>query len=677
MKKKIDILLKKIKNFKINLKVKNKFYYDFIFLTLISFIIEMIFKLVSNQNIFDVSSMRILMGLICINLVISFIESFFKDKITSKINLIIIIILTIYNLLQVGFNNFLGVYISFNVSSQAGAVYSYIIEFIKSFYWYYYFLLLPLILVIIYHVLIKKKVITLKFETNLPKMKNFFVSLLLIFVFIFLYDVSISIEAFQNKLQTISNKELFKNPSNASIAIKQFGTTMYMLLDIKNVILGVEPETIEVPTHYEQDPSLKIDDSKWLDLIEKEENPTLNNLNNYFINNKYTGENSYTGLFEGKNLIVIMMESTNDIFINEELYPNFYRLVSNGYYFKNNYSPRNSCATGNNELSGMIGLYSIYNKCTANAYKDNIYPESIFNLFNNKGYKTTSMHDYTEKFYARREIHTNMGSKKFFDVDDLGLTYNTSTEEWASDEEFMKEVVKVLSNYGENEHFMTWLTTVTPHQPYGKSEFGDKYLDLFDSPEYDNYNIKLKRYMSKLKIEDNGLGILLDGLEKQGKLDDTVIILYGDHYPYGLSNNILKEALPYIGTEKYENERVPFVIWSSDLEPRTFEEYTSYVNVVPTIANLFNLDFDPRYYTGSDLFSNNYDGIVVFADGSWKNKYAFYDASNDKITYYTSKEYSYNDLIVINEMVEDKIKYSNLAIQHNYFNYLNNALKNN
>ena len=128
------------------------------------------------------------------------------------------------------------------------------------------------------------------------------------------------------------------------------------------------------------------------------------------------------------------------------MYPNFYKLLSSGYYFKNNYSPRNSCATGNNELSGMIGLYSIYNKCTANTYSNNIYPYSIFNLFNNKGYKTTSMHDYTEKYYQRREIHTNMGSGKYFDVDDLKLTYNTKDEEWASDEDFMKQVVNILKN---------------------------------------------------------------------------------------------------------------------------------------------------------------------------------------------------------------------------------------
>ena len=658
------------------LKNINKYFYNTFILTISIFLIEFIFKIVSNQNPIDFSTIRVLLGVICLSLVISYIELLVKDKYHQRINLIVVGVITLYSFLQIGFNNFIGVYISFNVTSQAGAVYSYFFDFLKSFYWYYYLLLLPFILLIVYYTLIDKKIIRIKVSEDSLKTKNIFVCISLLLVFGFLYNVSITLDVFQNKLQPISNKELFKNPTNSSIAIKQFGTTMYALLDIKNIFIKSDVETIETEPSYKQPASQNIDDSKWLELIANEDDTILNYLNDYYINNKITEENSYTGLFEDKNLIVIMMESVDDIFINEELYPNFYKLVSEGYYFKNNYSPRNSCATGNNELSGMIGLYSIYNKCTANAYSTNIYPESIFNLFNNKGYKTTSMHDYTEKYYARREIHTNMGSGRYYDVDDLKLEYNVKGEEWASDEEFMKEVVKILSNYKKDEKFMTWLTTVTSHQPYGDSTFGNKYLNLFNDSKYDDYNIKLKRYMSKLKVLDNGLGVLLDGLKKQGKLDNTVIVLYGDHYPYGLANNLLTPALPYSIEEKHENERVPFVIWSSDIEPATYTQYTSYVNIVPTIANLFNLDHDTRYYAGEDLFSSEYESMVVFADGSWKNEYAFYDASNSNITYYTNKEYRLEDLIKINQNVENKIKYSNLAIQHDYFNYLYQKLEN-
>ena len=247
---------------------------------------------------------------------------------------------------------------------------------------------------------------------------------------------------------------------------------------------------------------------------------------------------------------------------------------------------------------------------------------------------------------------------------------------WEKTDTYLQNrLVKFLKNYDNDERFMTWLTTVTSHQPYGSSTYGDKYLYLFEDSKYDDYNIKLKRYMSKLKVLDDGIGVLLKGLKEQGKLEDTVIILYGDHYPYGLSNNILKEALPYSIEEKYENERVPFVIWSNDLEATTYTKYTTYVNILPTIANLFNLEHDSRYYTGEDLFSNNYESISVFADGSWKNEIAYYDASSSKITYYTDKKYDLEEIIKINQNVSDKIKYSNLAIQHDYFNYLYKNLK--
>ena len=654
------------------LKKISKYLYNIIILTTSIFLIEIIFKLVNNQNLFNVSVIRILFSTIIISLIISYIELYLKNKTCKKLNLLIIFIISFYSILQVGFNNFLGVYISFNVTSQAGAVTSYIIDFIKSFYWYYYFLLFPFILLIVFYKLQERKIIKINVDNDFNKLERSLSLISFLLVFGFLYHVTISTNIFQNKLQIISNKELFKSASNPSLAIREFGSTMFGILDIKNLFVHDNSEIIDNnKPNSNNNPS----DKKWQELIEKEENLTLNYLNEYFINNTKTGKNSYTGLFEDKNLIVIMMESVNDIFINEEMYPNFYKLLSSGYYFKNNYSPRNSCATGNNELSGMIGLYSIYNKCTANTYSNNIYPYSIFNLFNNKGYKTTSMHDYTEKYYQRREIHTNMGSGKYFDVDDLKLTYNTKDEEWASDEDFMKQVVNILKNYKEKDKFMTWLTTVTSHQPYGSSTYGDKYLYLFESEKYSDYNIKLKRYMSKLKVLDDGLGVLLKGLENQGKLDDTVIILYGDHYPYGLANNILEDALPYSIEEKYENERVPMVIWSNDLEATTYTEYTSYVNLLPTIANLFNLDYDTRYSTGQDLFSSDYQSITVFADGSWKNEIAFYNASNDNITYYTNKEYTIDEIIKINESVNNKIKYSNLAIQHDYFNYLYTNLK--
>ena len=417
-----------------------------------------------------------------------------------------------------------------------------------------------------------------------------------------------------------------------------------------------------------------IDDTAFNSVIENENNSEYKALSNYFINQTITDKNDYTGMFKDKNLIVIMMESANDIFINPEYYPNFYNLYTEGWSWENNYSPRNSCATMNNEFSGMTSLYSIYNTCTASKYKANTYYESIFNLFNRQNYVTFSSHDYTEAYYPRSTIHKNMGSGEYYGVQKLGIKYSNEYINWANDDEFMEAVLKIIDKKtSNNEHFMTWLTTVSSHQPYSSSSIqGDKYYSMTDGT---GYSSDVRRYMSKLKILDNGLGILLEGLRSRGILDDTVIVLYGDHYPYGISKDHLNEVLDYDTNEDMNAEQVPFVIYNSTIEPKKFSEYTFYLNILPTIANLFDLDYDPRLYLGTDLFSSDAKSLTVFADGSWKNEIAYYNAKKNKIKYYTDKTYTTEELNQINNEITTKVNISNKVIKENYFEHLGNSLE--
>ena len=299
----------------LSLKKINKFFYNTIILTTSIFLIEFIFKLINNNNIFNVSTIRILLSTIIISLIISYIELYLKEDKVRNINILIVFIITIYTILQAGFNNFLGVYISFNITSQAGAVSSYIIDFIKSFYWYYYLILIPFILVITYYILINKKIIKIKENNKFNKLQASLALISYLLVFGFLYSLTLNLDILQNKLQAISNKDLFNNPSNPSLVIREFGSTMFGVLDVKNIFYHVD--TININTNNNNNNSNNINDTKWQELINKEDNLTLNYLNEYFINNTKTNKNSYTGLFEDKNLIVIMMESVDDIFINE------------------------------------------------------------------------------------------------------------------------------------------------------------------------------------------------------------------------------------------------------------------------------------------------------------------------------------------------------------------------
>ena len=685
--KKEVVEIKNIKKNKrnISIRINKNILFNFIFNFVLLFLVECIFKIVNFFNIFDWSIIRIIISTILISTVVTGILYFLPKKVHKYINLLVILIASIYALAQSGFNNYIGVYMSLGTSSQLGAVVDYIKEFILSFKWYYYFTLVPFIIALIYYIFFNKK-ITKKFKldeyTKFKELNKYLlikrmgIALCIVALIGGLYFSTLVIPFMQNKLQTVSNRKLFNNPSIPSVAIKQFGITEFGILDVKNYFLPSEENTeYEIEVTKEENNSRTYDDTKWNELIENEENETLNTLNKYFISNNITDVNEYTGMFEGKNLIVIMLESVNDIIINEEDYPNFYKMYNEGWHWENNYSPRNSCATGNNEMSGMISLYSIYNTCTANNYKSNEYFESIFGIFNqNSNYYTFSAHDYSAHYYDRDTIHTNMGSNVYYSVEDLGIDWSSLYKNWASDEDFMTEVLNILDGI-DSENFMAWLTTVSSHQPYSySSNEGDKYLSL-----YEDLDLKtdLKRYKSKLKILDNALGILLEGLEERGILDDTVIVMFGDHYPYGLATSTINSVLDYDTSEDYEAERVPFVIYNSEIESKTFTEYsTGYMNLLPTVANLFGLDYDPRLYIGTDLLSEEYESMVVFADGSWKNEKAYYNASKGTVEYFEEEEYSVEELQNINKKIEMKINMSSLAIKNNYFDYLNKSLNN-
>ncbi len=649
---------------------------NYLILTISLFGIEMIFKAVENTSVLDWSSLRIFIGISIISLFLSILLSFCKKWIANILTFLIVIIATIYAIAQAGFENYLGVYISINTSSQLGAVKEYVRDYIASFNGIFYIITIPLVLLIIYKILEKFILKDKKLNIYTKKEDNIARIIALVFLVLFsgFYYASLSLRFMQNEIQLVKTKTLFKNPSNPNIAVNQFGVEMFGILDIKTALFPVNETSNEVKFVSKNNGNTEItdytrtvDDTAWQNLNNNEANIDYKTLNNYFMSRNITDKNEYTGMFEGKNLIVVMMESVNNILLDENIYPNFAKLYKNGWYWENAYSPRNSCSTGNNEMTGMVSLYSIYRTCTANVYMNNKYEESIFGLFNNKGYTTTSYHDYTEKYYYRSTIHKNMGSSKYYGVSDLGISYNNEYKEWPSDVLLMDKSSEIFT---QNSPFMAWITTVSPHQPYySDSELSKIYYDSFANTGYPS---NVKRYMSKLKVLDDSLGELLKILEEKGILDDTVIVLYADHYPYGLTNSDISKVLGD-GINKYnEVDRTPFVIYNSKMTPKTYSEYTSYVNVLPTVANLFNLDYDPRLYMGTDLLSSSYQNRVVFADGSWQTPVGFYYASTGRMSYFNDDRYTNDEIVNINTDVDNMIKYSNLAIKTNYFEHLFN-----
>lgn len=672
----------------------NKVIKNFLYLTSSLFISELILKLIMNIPILDWSLLRIFMGIIIISSIISILLSFTKRKTSNIVIAIILLVLNILYVAQAGFCNYFGTYMSFGSLTQVQAADGFVGDFINSLKISYYFLLVPSILFIIYLIFIEPRIdkkysildeLTLDTGKRLTKkerkrrkenimkynkvIKVSRISLIgTIVLGSIIYGSTLYLPFMQNKLQIVANKELFNNPSLPNITVSQFGILGYEVIDIKALIFGSSSAEREFTKQEEEvtDYSRVIDDTAWISLNEEETDKDYRLLNNYYLSKSITPKNEYTGLLEGKNLIVIMIESGSNVLLNyPEYFPNIAKLYNEGWAWDNAFSPRNTCATGNNEMSTLTSLYSINNSCTANLYKDNTYYNALFNLFNYKGYKTSSYHDYTEYYYYRSIIHPNMGSGRYYNVYDLGIKLGTENKPWPNDVELIEKAVPYFIN---EDKFMVWMTTVSSHMSYNISSVtGDLYLDLFAD---EDWSMPIKRYMSKLKIVDNAIGELINELSAAGKLDDTVITLFADHYPYAFGADEFQEITKYDVSGNGDVDRTPFIIYNPSLTPTKFDEYTSFINILPTLANLFNLDYDPRLYTGHDLLDSDYPNIVIFADGSWRSDIAYYDASTSKLNYLGDETYTDEEIIAINTKVKDDIDMSNLAIKKNYMEYL-------
>lgn len=650
-------------------KIKSEILKNYLILTITMLLIELALRFIVGFQYLDWALLRIVIAINFIGLFLAIIVSILPRVLATILNFIFIFGFSVYAFFQIGFNNAIGTFISINSSSQLEKVTSYITDYITNYPWYFYLILIPLLLAIVYYIFFNKKT---NEHFSKPKFKNYLISFGGLIILGALFFATLVLNFMQNKYQILSNKSLFHYPETPSICVNEFGIIPYAVIDFKAALLGAEPEKVVTETKNNHSNVVNeytriIDDTAWAELITNEDSNSYNNLNNYFINRDITSKNSMTGYFKDKNLIVILMESVNNIpFLYPEYFPTLNKLYNEGWTWVNNYSPRNSCATGNNEMTVMSSLFTINNYCTANAYKRNVYPEGIFNLFNNAGYYTSSYHDYEDHYYYRKTIHPNMGSQKYYNAYNLGIRVNTVYEEWPSDVELFEKSQKY---YMSNDKFMTFFTTVTSHQPYTvHSEYGDLYLDMFKDLDL---STSAKRYLSKLKVLDNALATLLEQLEATGKLDNTVIALFADHYPYGLSNKNIASFLGEDILEDKERDRTPFIIYNSTITPQKYEDYTTIMNILPTLANLFDMDYDPRLYMGSDLFDPDYKSLAIFADGSWVNEVAYYDASNSKLTYKNeANTLTDTDVIELNQEINTKINMSNLAIKKDYFNYL-------
>jgi len=369
----------------------------------------------------------------------------------------------------------------------------------------------------------------------------------------------------------------------------------------------------------------------------------------YLENNKKIKENNdYTGYFEGKNLLYIHLESIDSWMLSEGIMPTLTNLSQEGINFTNRFGPMfGTGATFGSEFTLNTGLLSPHNGAAANTYTKNNYDYSLPNLFKDKGYKVNSLHMNKGSFYNRKQMNLSFGYENHYPLADMGFNFDKAT-----DDRYLVDNEKIYDlMVNKKEKFMTFVTTYSPHMPYDLSN-SLCYKDRFKRFSKDDETLACAKAMSTLT--DDFIKKLIVKLEKDKLLDNTVLVFVTDHYTYSYPD--VKKLSEIKGTENRNMmTKTPFIIWSKDLKNEDIDKIISTIDILPTIANMFNLNYDPNNYLGNDIFSKIYKNYAFFPDRS------YFDGEYHDIYNITEKEKN-----IVRE-IDDLIKTNDNILKSNYF----------
>lgn len=415
------------------------------------------------------------------------------------------------------------------------------------------------------------------------------------------------------------------------------------------------------------------------------------NFNEYFENKEEPKTNKYTGIFKGKNILVIHAESIQNNVIDlefngEEVSPTLNKLAHEGMYFSNYYSQVSVGTSSDTELTFSTSLMPTKSGTAFVSYSNRTY-NSIPKLLNEQGYYTFSMHANNADFWNRRTMHNSLGYQRFYSKKDYKVTSDTTIGLGLSDKEFFKQSIPKLVEI--NETYDNWyglMIMLTNHTPFSDTEkYGEFAVDMKETITNDDgtteeiihpymEGTKLGNYFKSVHYADSALGQLLEDLDTNGLLDNTIVVLYGDHdarlprKEYNLLYNYDKETDSLLDkddpnykeydTYQYElGRKVPFIIWSKDMAGTKYNQEITEVmgmyDAMPTLGNMFG--FYNEYQLGNDIFNVLGSNIVCFPNGNWVTNKAYYNSQ--KVEYL-----SLNGEAISEEEIKKNTEYTNALL---------------
>lgn len=393
-------------------------------------------------------------------------------------------------------------------------------------------------------------------------------------------------------------------------------------------------------------------------LLASGESDPLYSMHKYFSSVKPTATNKYTGMFKGCNLIMFTAEGFSPYAVDPVRTPTLYKMVTQGFYFKNFYNPVWGVSTSDGEYvacTGLIpkgGVWSFYKS-------GSIYmPFCMGNQFRNLGYLTKAYHDHTYTYYKRDVSHPNMG----YDYKGVGNGLVVK-KTWPESDVEMIDVT--APEYMDQQPFHTYYMTVSGHMNYN---FFGNYMSSKNKSYVEGlpYSDTARAYMAcQLELEF-AMKDLLDKLEAKGIADKTVIVLSADHYPYGLEKQYLDELAGHEVESNFELYKSHLIIYKEGMQPVEVDKPCASLDIIPTVSNLFGLDFDSRLLMGTDILSDT-PPLVIFSNRSWITDRARKNTVSGAVTFTDGTTEDQDYVKKINRIVSEKFKLSARILETDYY----------
>jgi len=325
------------------------------------------------------------------------------------------------------------------------------------------------------------------------------------------------------------------------------------------------------------------------------------------------------GIAKGKNVVVISMESLQSFVINntifgQEITPFLNDLIKDSYYFDNFYHQTGQGKTSDAEFIMDNSLYPLPSGAVYFTHSTNSY-NATPKVLKEYGYYSASLHANDKSFWNRDNMYANLGYDRFFSKPDYEVTEENSIGWGLKDIPFMEQSVQHLKTL--EQPFYSRMLTLTNHHPFTLQRKDEQV------PEFDSGDGTVDRYFTTVRYMDEALKVFFDEMKESGLYENTIFLLYGDHYGISANHNkamekfLGKEITPY---EQMQLQRVPFIIHIPGQKGQTITKISGQIDARPTLLSLLGIDGKNPYDFGENLFADNPDPMIVVRDGSFITK---------------------------------------------------------